>query len=417
MFRLLNRVGLFLGFSMLALLIGARLIHRADPYRAVTENLIQQVAAEPQRTNRLNTYGTIAVQVRHTFHTENAAAWASWLDDVNATALIDWIPFRTNVKLVASGVNTAVHKMATFDDDLETIAEAGPLSQDLVQLRFYDLDRGDMILADLYRKSTAVSHSLSDMSEGLGDVTEAVTAVTTFPIVDSIQQELLDARNTATSIAAGDGGVLSWVIPQGAATEFAQFADFIYLSIENWKGLPANMEATKQQIDSDVVWLDSFEQDYRAARVINGRWHFDTLRHLTRFETDFRQPLLLGVIGNLLLAFAGWIGIQKPVPGPKMRPIQPTVSTVPQLVPTRPSPRLVFRWPNGRQEYQTLPQAGEVTIGNIVIRRARVRYYLESIDNAFSAHLNGNSICGARILNDGDVLQIGELQTIFQLAA
>lgn len=79
--------------------------------------------------------------------------------------------------------------------------------------------------------------------------------------------------------------------------------------------------------------------------------------------------------------------------------------------------RLAFLWPDGRRDRQTLPPTGEVTIGNVIIRRARVRYYLERLDNAFPAQLNGQSIRGARTLNDGDVLQIGELQTVFQLAA
>ena len=80
-------------------------------------------------------------------------------------------------------------------------------------------------------------------------------------------------------------------------------------------------------------------------------------------------------------------------------------------------PRLAFCWPDGRRECQELPAIGELTIGNIVIRRARVRYYLERIDNAFPAQLNGRTVGHAHILNDGDVLQIGELQTVFQLAA
>lgn len=80
-------------------------------------------------------------------------------------------------------------------------------------------------------------------------------------------------------------------------------------------------------------------------------------------------------------------------------------------------PTLALAWPDGVQDQQDLPKEGELTIGNIVIRRARVRYYLERLDNAFPALLNGQTIDGARRLNDGDVLQIGELQTVFQLAA
>jgi hypothetical protein len=90
---------------------------------------------------------------------------------------------------------------------------------------------------------------------------------------------------------------------------------------------------------------------------------------------------------------------------------------IPQSVPPKPTPRLAFRWPDGVQDNHDLPLTGELTIGNIVIRRARVCYYLEQIDNAFPAYLNGQSIRGARTLNDGDVLQIDELQTVFQLAA
>lgn len=47
--------------------------------------------------------------------------------------------------------------------------------------------------------------------------------------------------------------------------------------------------------------------------------------------------------------------------------------------------RLAFLWPDGRRDRQTLPPTGEVTIGNVIIRRARVRYYLERLDNAFPA--------------------------------
>lgn len=79
-------------------------------------------------------------------------------------------------------------------------------------------------------------------------------------------------------------------------------------------------------------------------------------------------------------------------------------------------PTLAFAWPDGVQDKQDLPNDGELTIGNIIIRRARVRYYLERLDNAFPALLNGQIISGARTLNDGDVLQIGEMQTVFQLA-
>lgn len=85
--------------------------------------------------------------------------------------------------------------------------------------------------------------------------------------------------------------------------------------------------------------------------------------------------------------------------------------------PNSAKPMLSLRWPDGVQDKQPLPQNGELTIGNIVIRRARVRYYLERIDNAFPAFLNGQNIEKACILNDGDVLQVDELQTTFQLTA
>ncbi len=414
MFRWAYRVGLLLGAALLALFMGAKLIHLFDPYRIVTEDLIQQIAAEPQRAVRLNSYGSLAVQYRQTLHTEEAAAFANWLDRTNVTRLLDWVPLRAPVKFAVAGVDTAVHKIAAFDADLESIAAAETLSGDLARLRFYDLDRGDVVLANLYEQSRPVSRSLADVSEGLDEVATAVSAVTKLPALETIQQELVDAGATATSIAAGDAGLLSWAIPPEAANEFAQLADFIYQSIESWQGLPANMRATGQQIDADVAWLDNFEQQYGQAKAFNDRWHFDTLRWLPRFVAGNVQPLLLGVIGSLMLALAGWMGSQKQKRAPQVEPRRAVAPSPPQ--PVQPCPSLAFLWPDGRRDSQQLPSTGEITIGNVVIRRARVRYYLERLDNAFPALLNGQSICGARTLNDGDVLQIGELQTIFQLA-
>ncbi|MCA9902154.1 MAG: hypothetical protein KC433_28435, partial [Anaerolineales bacterium] len=156
-----------------------------------------------------------------------------------------------------------------------------------------------------------------------------------------------------------------------------------------------------------------FEQRYEQATIINERWHFDTLRLLPLFVAENSHSLYLGIVGGLLLALAGWLGSRERRPAPQVH--APRRQVVAQQAPLRPS--LAFQWENGRTERQTLPTVGELTIGNIVIKRARVRYYLERLDNAFPAFLNGQPICGARILNDGDMLQIGELHTVFQLVA
>jgi hypothetical protein len=415
MFRMLYRVGLLLAATILVLFMGARLVYFFDPYRVLTEALIHQVAAEPQRTVRLNRYGSLADELRHSLYTEEVSTFALWLEQTNVTTLLDWIPFRPDAKFLVAGVDTAVHKIAALDADLASAQAAESLSRDLAQLRFYHLDRGDAVLSGLYRQSTAVSDTLSTMSDGLGEVATAVNAVTTFPAVETIQQEIHNAKESATRIAAGDTPLFSWIIPAEAADQFVRLADFVYWSIESWQGLPANMWATRQQIDADVIWLDDFEQQYRTAKAFNDKWHFDTLRGLPRFVAEFHQPLLLGVVGSLLLAIGGWFGSLAPAPQPQpARPARPHRS-LPAA--PKPTPRLAFCWPDGRRECQTLPAVGELTIGNIIIRRARVRYYLERIDHAFPAFLNGQSVGKAHILQDGDVLQIGELQTIFQLAA
>lgn len=96
---------------------------------------------------------------------------------------------------------------------------------------------------------------------------------------------------------------------------------------------------------------------------------------------------------------------------------QTVVLQTPYQPPHKTNPRLALRWPDGVQDSHDLCQADELTIGNVVIRRAKVRYYLERIDNAFPAFLNGQSINKAHLLRDGDVLQVGELETTFQLVA
>ncbi|MBK8904706.1 MAG: hypothetical protein IPM53_26240 [Anaerolineaceae bacterium] len=411
MFRMLYRVGLLLGAAILALFIGARLIYHFDPYRLVTEDLLRQLAAEPQRTVHLNEYGTLAQQLRQMLHTEEAAAMASWLDDTGAAALVDMAPIGRNVQMLVLGVDTAVHQIAAFNENLEAIESAESLSRDLARLQFYDVNRGDVVLAGLARQSQRVSGSLDDVSEGLEDVATAVAAVTTLPALDAIQQEMIDWQDTLHTVSANGG---FWGAGASTADTFAQLIGVINGSIEAWQGIPANMRAVKRQVDADVAWLDGFEQQVQAAKVVNERWQFDTLRLLPRFVAQFHRVLLMGVIGSLLLALLGWIVDVRRTAVPHRQPAR-----VPQIQSPQPRllPRLAFCWPDGRRECQELPAIGELTIGNIVIRRARVRYYLERIDNAFPAQLNGRTVGRVHILNDGDVLQIGELQTVFQLAA
>lgn len=410
MFRKVYRVGLFLGAAILALFMGARIINVLDPYRILTEELITEVAAEPQRTVRLNGYSSQADFLRQTLKTEQAAVFATWLDDSQAMTLLELIPVGRKVKLLVGGVDTAVHKIAVFDDNLQALTAAETLSHDLAQLRVYDLERGDAVLENLYQQSRVVSRSLDDVSEGLGDIATAVAGVTELPALETIQQEAWEWRNFFTNVASNAA------MPGAGAdlvSNAAQLVDLVYVSIESWKGVPANMLTVKQSMDLDIAWLNNFEQRYQQAQAVNDRWHFDTLRLLPPFVADNYQPLLLGVVGSLLLALSGWVGSQEQRNVPQVYASQRQVAAQPMQ--SRPS--LAFRWEDGRTERQTLPSVGELTIGNIVIKRARVRYYLEQLDNAFPAFLNGQPIRSARTLNDGDVLQIGELQTVFQMAA
>lgn len=397
MFRMLYRMGVILGAAILSLFIGAQLVYQLDPYHKVTEDLLRQLAAEPQHTARLNRYGTLALGLRQTLHTEEAALLASWLDDTSAADLAELVP-RQDVQLLVWGVDTAVHQIAAFDEDLAALETAEALSRELARLQYYDVAQGDVVLADLSGQSQRVLRSLDDVSDGLGDVATAVATVTTMPALDTMQQTLVDWQDLlrgplGKGISLADTGI--------------QMLDVINRSIDAWQGIPTNMRAVQQTVAADVAWLDSFVQQVQAAKVVNDRWQFDTLRLLPRFVAEFHRVLLMGVIGSLLLALLGWIGDGRETVVPISQSSQQAER----------GPCLAFLYPDGRREYQALPSIGELTIGNIIIRRARVRYYLERIDNAFPAWLNGRTVGQAHILNDGDVLQIGELQTIFQLAA
>lgn len=411
MFRMLYRIGLLLGAAILALFIGARLVHTFDPYRLVTEDLLRQLSAEPQRTVRLNQYGTLADQLRQMLHTADTAVVASWLDDTAAATLVDMPLVGRNVQVLVWGVDTAVHQIAAFDADLEAIEAAEVLSRDLARLQFYDVDRGDVVLADLALQSRRVSRSLDDVSEGVGEVATAVAAVTTLPALDAMQQEMVEWQESLRTFSA-NGGFLG--TGTSLADTAAQLIAATTRSLAAWQGVPANMWAVKQQIDGDLAWLDGLTQQVEAAKVVNDRWQFDTLRLLPRFVATYHQVLLMGVVGSLLLALLGWV-----MDGRGTAVSRRQLAHLPQAPTPQPklAPRLAFCWPDGRRECQELPVVGELTIGNIAIRRARVRYYLERIDNAFPARLNGRTVGHAHLLNDGDVLQIGELQTIFQLAA
>lgn len=385
MFRFAYRAGLLLGAAILALFMGAKLIHLFDPYRIVTEELVQQVADEPTRTVRLNEYGTLATQLRGMLYTEQAASLSDQLNNPIVSVLLDLASFRPDVGIMVNGLEVAVDQIAALDATLASVIDAGALSHNLAQLHFYDLDRGDQVLAELYRQSTAVSGSLSDVGKGIDEAATAVSTVTNSLELDKLPQALAKASN-------GEDSMLSQ-------------------SLQSWVSLPDNLQFIQRKIEVDVAWLDNFERQYMQAKAFNDRWRFDTLRLLPRFVAGNYQPLLLGVIGSLLLALAGWIGSRERRPQPLSRRATPHLPQPVQL-----SPGLAFLWPDGRRDHQPLPPTGELTIGNVVIRRARVRYYLERLDDAFPTCLNGKSVCNARVLNNGDVLQIDELRAVFELA-
>ncbi|GJM41613.1 MAG: hypothetical protein DHS20C20_18950 [Ardenticatenaceae bacterium] len=385
MFRMVYRVGLMMGAVILALFIGARLVNVFDPYRVLTEELMTEVAVEPTRTVRLNEYGSLSDQLRNLLLTEQAVKLDETLEKPLVAATLNLFSFDSRAGLVVTGVETAVAEIAELDTTLEAVKEAESLAQGLAQLRYYDVAHGDVVLANLYEQSTAVSQSLTDVGEGLDGAATAVANVTNGLELPKLQQ-------TLAKVGSGDG-------------------NFVSQSLESWIGLPNNLWVVERKIMVDVAWLDDFEQRYQQAKLVNDRWQFDRLRLLPPFVADNYQPLLLGLIGSLLLALSSWVGSRERLTQSQPVPRQAS----PRPVPPRPS--LAFQWADGRTERQILPTVGELTIGNVVIKRARVRYYLERLDNAFPAFLNGQTISGARTLNDGDVLQIGEMQTVFQMAA
>ena len=420
MFRRFSRVGFGSGAAILILFAVSAIINWQDPYRKVTDDLILQVAEIPQRTVQLNEYSNIAMQIRQTLHVEEAAVWSAWLDRANAPALADNMPMPGDAKRVTVRADTAVHKIAAFDNELEVIEGASQLSRDLAHLKFYDLGRGDEILADLYQRSAAVSYSLSGMSQGLDDVSTAVASVTRYPIVENIQQELIVARNDMDLLAAKNRGTAK-LIPQARAAGFVRLADFVNLSIDGWQGMPADMMAIHKRMAEDVDWLDNFEQNYRVAEVRNARWHFDILRRLPHFVFEYYQPLLIFAVSSLLVAAIGYADGLRSFLLPPHQPNQntpppPPPPPAPPLTP-QPEPYLTFFWPNGRQERHILPPDGEVVIGNIAIRRARNKYFFYLLSDAFPTFLDGNPIKGAHVLQDGHRLQVGELQLTFHQSA
>ncbi len=388
MFRLLYRLGLLLGAATLSLFMGAKLIHFFDPYRIVTEDLIQQVAAEPQRTVRLNEYGTLAAQTRTALYTGQIAAVADKFNKPMMSRFMDLLSIRPDARIAIAGLETAVEEIAALDATLSSATGAETLSRDLARLHFYDLEHGDGTLADLYAQSTVVSQSLGDLDERLESTAASISAIVTILELEKLSHSLAKAGSSEEALLSQ--------------------------SLHSWIGLPDNMRQVQEKMDEDVGWLVNFEQEYELAKRFNERWNFDTLRVLPRFVAANYQALLLGVIGSLLVALVGWAGSIKQYAYPQQQS-QTTVTHVTQ--PAALCPCLTILWPDGRHERQPLPQTGHLIIGNIIIRRARVRYYLELTDDAFPIQLNGRSIRGARILKDGDRLQVGLLQTIFQLAA
>lgn len=120
-----------------------------------------------------------------------------------------------------NGLETAVDQMAALDVTLAAVTHAEALSQNLAQLRAYDLAQGEQVLTELYWQSTAVSRSLSDVSEGLNGAATAVSTVTNVLEPDKLPQALAKTSNGQDSMLAQ--------------------------SLQSWIGLPDNLRFIQQK--------------------------------------------------------------------------------------------------------------------------------------------------------------------------
>ena len=146
-------------------------------------------------------------------------------------------------------------------------------------------------------------------------------------------------------------------------------------------------------------------------------------------EISYLPGMYVLILGFLLIAGGGfWDIYQKISSKPMATKTETAYSALSKTPPVEETPTLSFvcHFSDGRREFVDLPKNNKVTIGShamvdihtqpdesvdfqVTIKKARNIYYLDVLDPTFPTRLNSQIITQSRKLNDGDIIEVGDV--------
>lgn len=461
MYDWLYKTGCRAALALVVILVLAQCVAVFDPYELAEDKISSAMQSYPDIETRLNSCALKAQQWQTNPVLKIGAAVAGSIDTIRA---YDWWqplldaaelgPIGT--RLLLETIDRGSHNLLFLEQAFGRVGGASTVASDISRLRNATTQLGQPGMARLHKGCYDVCMGLDYIAETLGSVSQPVRAVSELKLLPDI---LTGLRELQSSVLWISGGILD--------------VDELCNRIEAFIELPDMIDQMQQEIAADARTMDEVLATVRhwyglaeSAEYVLTTLHIrDLSDSVNENSTEWSGILFVCVVGAAVGA-VGRSSTRRARPSDAAsRDASPmrgatseddahetteAVTAGPrraiQVAPTRhsrfvdvtgvsPEARrasVVCTWDDGRRERLLLPRDGKFTIGSspaddvrtdpdrserfqVMIRRARVRYYLEVLDVSKPTKVNGQTATGARSLTKADVVRVGDVRLVFSV--
>lgn len=451
MYHWFYKNGRKLAIYVIVVLVLVQFLNRCEPYGFAQNRINSSLQSNPDFESRLRTYGNLARE------------WEANLKPATDTArlilmIIEFLGREDALKaagdimpggrVLLNNLVTAAQNLVRLDTSLEKVSTANITAISYQNLKNQDRELTREELVQVCDDSTEIASGLINISSTLGEASESIRAVTENAQMESILWFLDKSRA---------------MVPN---TE--NLPNDMYRGIAAWEASTVLMDSIKEQIEGDVATLNSIQNwcnfayysDYALNSLAFPIGWVNSNLNVFLFLLAVGIAVAVGTrFGMFVLDQVRWHGLTRRPKviivdkrskkdgsnqsnngenGPNSKQELPGnhAAKIAHISPTAQEQQavLICNWLDGRHKTVILPRDGKITIGcdalddllvdsknatasQIMIRRARMQYYFQVLDNRLPTKLNGQVVQGSRIMNDRDSIQVGDLTAVFLNAA
>jgi len=441
-----------LGLLILVLIIFSQVVLAINPYRQAAEQVTTLLQSAPDLETRLDYASLTPSRLQGMINPMVAESITTDLDPSAEEFLIASLSSSgvrvTEVRTFASMLEDVAQEILALQDVLNETEQAVKLKSVLYRIRQQPDAITTTSLSQVYELTPLMIEDLNAMRRRLLSLSNTMRLITDNAQLEPLTEALGDlATAENTSLGAGQAYINSYnawkTLPDACDSLEIQFAgtvsilDDIFTAVNAARLQDRRMgyvlwEPTAVWVDSNLTLMVVAAIGFLAAAVIAYSRRQIPIAHP---ESDNKKPedFLSRIVASGLIP-------TRPVPPKKQNPVSPPPKPASEMIPTRPvkrsrpgesvNPRIVVMRADGRRETKPLsidkafrigsdprnpvhiedPESGYIEIW---VRRARANFFIEVMFSETPVLINRQPFTGARLLHNGDLIQVCSVNLIF----